>query len=143
MASKAANERIFFEALLEGHSWAEAAWMSIPRLSFVNTVVGDPLMEFAPWIEGDFDINWVVGLGDFSLFIGAFGLTEADPGFDPMYDLDASGYVGLGDFSIFAGLYGDEGGTTLEVPEPATAILAGAAALMLLAQRRSRPRADA
>jgi hypothetical protein len=35
-----------FKMLLSGYTWAEAAWSSMQQLSYVNTVVGDPLMTW-------------------------------------------------------------------------------------------------
>jgi hypothetical protein len=88
----------------------------------------------------DFDGNTNVGLGDFSLFAGAFGKTEGEVGFDEKFDLDHNNAVGLGDFSLFAGLYGttfNYGGPMAPVPEPATltAIAAGVVSLVVMNRR--------
>jgi uncharacterized protein (TIGR03790 family) len=40
------NEDTMFQMMLEGYTWAEAAWGATPRLDFVNTVIGDPLMTW-------------------------------------------------------------------------------------------------
>lgn len=40
------NEDIMYQMLLEGYNLAEAAWAATPRLDFVNTVLGDPLMTW-------------------------------------------------------------------------------------------------
>ena len=48
-----ANEDVFFGKLLEGYTWAEAAWNATFQLSFVNTVIGDPLMVWRQWSDGD------------------------------------------------------------------------------------------
>jgi len=42
------NEDQLFKMLLSGRTWAEAAWSSFTQLSYVNTVVGDPLMTWMP-----------------------------------------------------------------------------------------------
>jgi hypothetical protein len=41
-----ANEDQIYKMLLSGYTWAEAAWSSMQQLSYVNTVVGDPLMTW-------------------------------------------------------------------------------------------------
>ena len=40
------NENLLFSMLLSGKTFAEAAWSAIPQLSYVTTVVGDPLMTW-------------------------------------------------------------------------------------------------
>jgi uncharacterized protein (TIGR03790 family) len=45
-ACNVANDDQLFKMLLAGHTWAEAAWSSMQQLSYVNTVVGDPLMTW-------------------------------------------------------------------------------------------------
>jgi uncharacterized protein (TIGR03790 family) len=45
-ATNVANEDQMFKMLLAGYTWGEAAWSSIQQLSYVNTVVGDPLMTW-------------------------------------------------------------------------------------------------
>ncbi len=42
------HEDQMFQMLLAGYTFAEAAWSATPQLSFVNTVVGDPLMTWQP-----------------------------------------------------------------------------------------------
>lgn len=41
-----ANEDQIYKMMLSGYTWAEAAWSSMQQLSYVNTVVGDPLMTW-------------------------------------------------------------------------------------------------
>lgn len=43
-----ANEDKLFAMLLSGKTWVEAAWSSLAQLSYVNTVIGDPLMTWRP-----------------------------------------------------------------------------------------------
>lgn len=51
-SSSVTNEDKMFRMLLSGYSFAEAAWSATRQLSFVNTVVGDPLMTWKPWTPG-------------------------------------------------------------------------------------------
>ena len=55
-AAYEANEDRIFEMLADGKTWAEAAWSSIRQLSYVNTVVGDPLMTWKILLPGDANI---------------------------------------------------------------------------------------
>jgi hypothetical protein len=93
---------------------------------------------------GDFDGNAAVGLGDFSLFAGEYGLTEGEIGWDRRYDLDRNGAIGLGDFSLFAGLYGTvytyggPGAPVTSAPEPVTVALVALSGLALVRPRRWR-----
>jgi hypothetical protein len=48
-----ANEDQMFKMLLDGYTWGEAAWSSMQQLSYVNTVVGDPLMTWKQVLPGD------------------------------------------------------------------------------------------
>src|SRR5262249_31105910 len=45
-SNSVANEDQIVAMLLAGKTWAEAAWSGLRQLSFVNTVVGDPLMTW-------------------------------------------------------------------------------------------------
>lgn len=85
-----ANEDILFDMLLNGYTWAEAAWSSLRQLSFVNTVVGDPLMVFQPWVTGDMNGDGVVDDLDIDLLHA--NLSGADnAASSPIYDLDGDG----------------------------------------------------
>ncbi|MGD9721386.1 MAG: TIGR03790 family protein [Pirellulales bacterium] len=46
------NEDRMFRMLLLGYTFAEAAWSGNYQLSFVNTLAGDPLMQWKPLVEG-------------------------------------------------------------------------------------------
>ena len=45
-------------------------------------------------------------MDDFLLFVGNFGKSSEDEGFEEEYDLDGSGNVGLDDFLVFAVNFG-------------------------------------
>ena len=57
-------------------------------------------------IQGLFDEDKIVGLGDFLQFVRMFGKTYAHPRFERKYDLDNDGRVGLGDFFRLVANYG-------------------------------------
>jgi hypothetical protein len=50
----------------------------------------------------DFDGSGQVDFDDFFRFADAFGITSAEPGWDPVFDLDGSGQVDFDDFFRFA-----------------------------------------
>ena len=64
---------------------------------------------------GDFDEDFDIDFADFLLFIGVFGLTSLDAGYNALMDLDSSGVINLADFLAFVEIYG-----TIYSPPPAT-----------------------
>ncbi|MCY2928494.1 MAG: hypothetical protein NTV86_03195, partial [Planctomycetota bacterium] len=46
-AGTTAEEDQVVRMMLDGYTWAEAAWSATWQLSYVNTVVGDPLMQWS------------------------------------------------------------------------------------------------
>ena len=69
-----ANEDLLFQMLLpgvnaqpgdSGLTFVEAAWNATRQLSYVNTVVGDPLMRWRKWIPGDTNLDGMVEFNDF------------------------------------------------------------------------------
>jgi uncharacterized protein (TIGR03790 family) len=94
-AASVANEDILFDMLLNGYSLVEAAWAATLQLSFVNTVVGDPLMTLRPWVPGDSDLDGAVDIDDLNILltnwqqsVGSAGMTSGDPDFDGFVDQD-------------------------------------------------------
>ncbi len=90
-----ANEDILFDMLLNGFSLVEAAWSATFQLSFVNTVVGDPLMTLRPWVPGDFDLDGSVDVDDLNILLANWqqsvanaGMTTGDPTFDGLVNQD-------------------------------------------------------
>jgi hypothetical protein len=93
-----ANEDVFFQMLLDGYTWAEAAWASMRQLSFVNTVVGDPLMTWTR-APGDVDGNGLIDSHDIDLMFTM--LTGSGvPASDPRYDLDGDGDADYDDVAV-------------------------------------------
>src|SRR6266568_2952150 len=58
------NEDRLFDMMLQGYTFAEAAWNATPQLSYVNTVVGDPLMVWRRPLVGDANLDGTVSIGD-------------------------------------------------------------------------------
>jgi uncharacterized protein (TIGR03790 family) len=50
-AAGMADESVLFPAYYSGYTFAEAAYMSMPYVDWINIVIGDPLMRIAPKIN--------------------------------------------------------------------------------------------
>lgn len=109
-----ANEDQMFKMLLKGYTWAEAAWSSMQQLSYVNTVVGDPLMTWKRPASGAVTCSCPLyvgfgGTGEFTLKSGGF-VVASD--------------VQIGDVSGSAGTFNLEGGT-LDLSKPGDTLTVG------------------
>jgi uncharacterized protein (TIGR03790 family) len=91
-----AREDCLFDRLLSGMSWVEAAWSANYQLSYVNTVVGDPLMRFKTWIPGDVTLDGVVDTNDVTLIQQSW----LKPGGFHHGDLNGDGFIDTGDFNV-------------------------------------------
>ncbi len=102
-----ANEDLFYRMFLpaggasaapgtEGMTFVESAWYATRQLSFVNTVVGDPLMTLQAWLPGDTNLDGKVEFNDFYTLQGNWQQagTFADG------DFNGNGVVEDGDFTI-------------------------------------------
>jgi len=69
------NEDVFFDMMLSGYTLAEAAWAATRQLSFVNTVVGDPLMRWKTWLPGDANLDGLIDNADAGILLGNWGDT--------------------------------------------------------------------
>jgi len=135
-AATVANEDIFWSMMLQGFTFAEAAWAATPQLSFVNTVVGDPLMTFRPWVAGDVNLDGTVGLNDMAILLANWntnvsnGLADGDVNFD--------GYIGLADLTLILSNWGSSAFTppAVVVPEPATSAVVLVGTVAFFASRR-------
>ena len=81
-----------------GLTFVEAAWNATRQLSYVNTVVGDPLMVVRELIPGDADRDGLVGVGDLAWLAANLG-SQGEPG--TMWDqgdFNGDGVVNLADF---------------------------------------------
>ena len=138
-AATVANEDIFWEMLLQGYTLAEAAWAATPQLSFVNTVVGDPLMTLQPWSLGDADMDGIVSVGDLAVLLSYWNtLTTGGVG---VGDFNGDGYVGYKDLNILLTNwdYIPQSPAAAFVPEPAgsTVILVAVTGALGTRQRRT------
>lgn len=145
------NEDIFYQLILpsggsaaepgqSGLTFVEAAWASTRQLSYVNTVVGDPLMRWQQWLPGDINLDGTVNGTDFSILQPNFFQT----GSFEQGDLNGDGVVNGTDFSImqpnFFRSVGNPTPTLSSVPEPSSVLLACACAAALGVPRYSRRR---
>jgi uncharacterized protein (TIGR03790 family) len=141
-----AREDALFDRLLGGMSWVEAAWSANFQLSFVNTVIGDPLMRFQPWMPGDLDMSGDVDDSDLAIVLGNLNVSPGNRGFYDG-DLTGDGNVSDGDLNMLlinfhqtpltsqtslGGVY-----TAGSIPEPPTAIVLSFAVFAAFACGRS------
>lgn len=133
-----ANEDIFWQRLLSGFTLAEAAWAATPQLSFVNTLVGDPLMRLADWTPGDGTLDGVVGIGDLSLILQNWNRTTDGGIVQGDYDLD--GYVGVKDLNVLLSNWnaGAWQAAPMDVPEPVSVWLFAGGSACLIVRRGTR-----
>ncbi len=101
------NEDKIFKMLLDGKTWAEAAWSSIRQLSYVNTVVGDPLMTWKQIIPGDINMDGMVDISDLAIMGANWDLTgQAGGALWGEGDLNGDGAVDISDLSILGAYWG-------------------------------------
>jgi hypothetical protein len=102
------NEYLFPNMLDERMCWAEAAYTSLPALSWQQIVLGDPLGRFG--LRGDIDEDNDVDLDDFDAFAECLFGPDVTPAPSPpptaqqcldVFDLDQDGDVDLRDFLRF------------------------------------------
>lgn len=139
------NESRMFDLMLKGYTFAEAAWAATPQVSYVNTVIGDPLMVWRKWIAGDANLDGKVDLKDFVVLKANW----LKPGTFDTGDFNGDSVVNATDLSILkAQMYRQSGplfGSNItagdvdfsSVPEPAFCLLA--TFTILLRPRRRSP----
>jgi len=143
-----ANEDRLFEMMLNGYTFAEAAWNAMPQLSYVNTVVGDPLMVWKNPFIGDTNLDGEVTVSDIIDLAGNFGIPNATwrDG-----DFNGDGQVTISDLIDALSNYGrlsptlpaalispaSAASSATAVPEPAGFAMAALAAMLMLRRRRT------
>lgn len=162
-ADNVANEDLLYQMMLpaadaapgdSGLTFIEAAWNATRQLSYVNTVVGDPLMRYRMWLPGDANLDGKVNLDDLALLqVGWLKSGSLAQG-----DFNGDGFVNLDDFAVLQVNWlrqlgpdsaanqggGGSGYPVLAnpIPEPSAAILGLVGAFLLAAgfwRRSSRP----
>ena len=101
------NEDQMFRMLLAGKTLAEAAWSSALQLSWVNTVVGDPLMTWKQLLPGDANMDGRVDSLDLTLLSANWG--KSVPGGGNGWaegDLNGDGVVDMADLAILSADWG-------------------------------------
>ncbi len=94
------NEFLFTNFLVNGLSWAEAAWSSIPVLSWMHVVVGDPLATAAIVDQpADFDADGDVDADDSDYIVSCISGAGVVPSFGcEDADLEGDGQIDQADF---------------------------------------------
>lgn len=133
-----ANEDQLFRMLLNGYTWAEAAWSSMRQLSYVNTVVGDPLMTWKPAIPGDANLDGSVNGTDTNTVLSNYNLSGK---YWQDGDFNGDGSVNGSDLNIVLAEFNrsSQASSSATVPEPGIMgmlALGGILALMAASQRR-------
>jgi len=99
------NEDLLFQMLLppdgaspgdSGLTFVEAAWNATRQLSYVNTVVGDPLMRWQAWLPGDANLDGSVNLDDLAIL----QVNWLGPGSFREGDFNGDGNVNLDDLAV-------------------------------------------
>ena len=160
-----ANEDQLFRMMLSGKTFAEAAWSSLEQLSYVNTVVGDPLMTWKQLAPGDVNCDGRVDISDLALMGAHWGAHVGANGYGWYSgDLNGDGVVDISDLAILGADWGQTSSwatspantagipaaslTSLydpfgyAIPEPSSVVLAalGAVGLGIVALRTRRRR---
>lgn len=134
--STVTNEDIFFDMMLSGYTLAEAAWAATRQLSFVNTVVGDPLMRWKTWIPGDANLDGLIDNADAGILLGNWGDTTL--GIDGG-DFNSDGWTNAKDGGILFENWTFSQSASLRAvaaPEPSSVWIAISGLCGLLAARR-------
>ncbi len=146
------NEDQMFKMLLSGYTWGEAAWSSIQQLSYVNTVVGDPLMTWKTLLPGDANMDGTVGSADLAILGANWGKTGQPGGaMWGLGDFNCDGVVGSADLALLGADWGKVASwadstaavgpfNSQGIPEPSTLQLALVGFLLLLGGCRCRRR---
>jgi uncharacterized protein (TIGR03790 family) len=117
------HEDVMYQMLLSGHTWVESAWNAAAQFSWVNTVVGDPLMKLKPWVTGDYDLDGDVDQADITAVRQYYGMETGDAGFDLLADMNNDGRIDFQDITIVKSHYTGSIAPSGNLPEPCTLTL--------------------
>ena len=114
------NEDLMFQSLLDGKTFAEAAWSATSQVSFVNTFVGDPLMTWRMLNFGDVNRDGFVDISDLAIMGAHWDTTMASGGFGwTVGDMNSDGLVNISDLAILGANWGAVSPWAVGVPETA------------------------
>ena len=162
--SKVTNEDHMFSMLLQGKTWAEAVWSSNEQLSYVNTLIGDPLMTWKTLTYGDVNMDGYVDMNDLAIMGAHWGDLVASGGYGwSEGDVNSDGVIDVADLALLSAHWGEESSWAAEyagmasltsgplgamigpvlassIPEPSTMVLGliGAIGLTLCGRRMKR-----
>lgn len=162
--SSVTNEDKLFQMLLSGKTWAESVWSATRQLSYVNTLVGDPLMTWKTLLAGDVNMDGTVDFFDLAKVGSNWGNNAPGGGYSwTQGDLNSDGRVDFADLAIIGSSWGQTSSWATHsamtggidaiqlaellppmpaeaVPEPSSITLAAlaAASLSFVAARRRR-----
>ena len=106
---------------LEGHTYYGESVSFSPDGTMLASGAGDGTIMLwdmskyvtpstpTPALTSDFDGDGAVNIADFLLFVGQFGFSQDDAGYEARFDLDGDGVIGIGDFLIFVNNFGKAG----------------------------------
>ncbi|GAB4191701.1 MAG: hypothetical protein Kow00105_05750 [Phycisphaeraceae bacterium] len=136
-AGSIADESILFDRLLRGFTFAEAAWAATSQLSYVNTVVGDPLMTLRPWVPGDVNHDGLVNLVDLNILLACWEEVVGEDDYDHNdADLNGDGWIGFQDLNIVLTNWSKTGPASATIiPAPGSAWLILLLTLLMLFSR--------
>ena len=103
--SSVTNEDKLYQMLLDGFTFAEAAWSATQQLSFVNTMVGDPLMVWRQLTPGDANMDGMTGFVDLQTLSNNWG--EVEDASWQTGDFNGDGLVGFLDLQILSNQWGE------------------------------------
>lgn len=105
--SQVVNEDLLFSMMLDGFSFAEAAWSATYQLSYANTVVGDPLMTWKQLLAGDATMDGVVDTADLAVMGPYWGQSVDGGGYSwSKGDLNGDGFVDVWDLTRVSSTWG-------------------------------------
>jgi uncharacterized protein (TIGR03790 family) len=100
--SQAENVYLLTRMLVNQRTWAEAAYASLPFLSWQSVVLGDPLARFETIVdlEGDCNADIIVDIADYNQFAACLAQSPTGFGLEcDCFDFNADTAVDLADFA--------------------------------------------